>query len=65
MQDMKTLWLVLVALVSSAAVPIWSRALNDIDACNGKKIYIMDLGMFAAEHGMPTCDVLKASFFVR
>lgn len=61
MQDMKTLWFICVALVTSLAVPIWSRALNDVEACTGKSIYILDLSMFAADHGMPTCDVMKAS----
>ena len=61
MQDMKTLCFICVALVTSLAVPIWSRALNDVEACTGKSIYILDLSMFAADHGMPTCDVMKAS----
>ncbi|BDA44690.1 hypothetical protein COCOBI_06-1680 [Coccomyxa sp. Obi] len=59
MHDMKTLWFICVALVTSLAVPIWSRALNDVEACTGKSIYILDLSMFAADHGMPTCDVMK------
>ncbi len=58
---MKTLWVICAALVTSLAVPIWSRALNDVDACNGKSIYILDLQMFAADNNMPTCDVMKAS----
>jgi hypothetical protein len=56
---MNPLSLISVLLVASAAVPIWSRALNEVDACHGKKIYIMDLGMFAAQTGAPTCDVTK------
>ena len=61
MQDMKTLWFICVALVTSLAVPIWSRALNDVEACTGKSIYVLDLSIFAADHGMPTCDIKKAS----
>ena len=61
MPDMKTLWVICAALVTSLAVPIWSRALNDVDACTGKSIYILDLATFAADHGMPTCDVMKVS----
>lgn len=33
-----------------------TMAANEIGACEGKSIYIMDLGMFAAEHGIPQCS---------
>ena len=57
----RMLWHVCAVILASAAVPIWSRALNDVDACENKKIYIMDLGMYAGENGAPSCDVTKAS----
>lgn len=57
------LWHICIAVLAAAAVPIWSRALNDIEACENKSIYIMDLGMFAAQHGVPQCDVTKARYW--
>ena len=46
-------------LLAFAAVPIWSKALNDIDACTNRKIYVLDLAVYAAENHHPTCDVMK------
>ena len=57
----RVIWHACVVILASAAVPIWSRALNDVDACESKKIYILDLGMYGADNGMPSCDVTKAS----
>lgn len=57
---MNAISLISIALLACGAVPILSRAINEVDACHGKKIYIMDLGMFAAQNGMPSCDVTKA-----
>ena len=47
------------ALLAIVAVPIWSKALNDIDACTNRKIYVLDLAVFAAENNVPTCDLTK------
>ncbi len=33
-----------------------TTAANEIGACEGKSIYIMDLGIFAEEHGIPQCS---------
>ena len=33
-----------------------TMAANEIGACEGKSVYIMDLGMFAVEHGIPQCS---------
>lgn len=57
---MNAIFLISIALLASGAVPILSSAINEVDACHGKKIYILDLGMFAAQNGVPSCDVSKA-----
>jgi hypothetical protein len=46
-------------LLAIVAVPIWSKALNDIDACTNRKIYVLDLAVYAAQNSVPTCDVTK------
>ena len=45
-------------LLLTAAACLWQEtwAANEISTCEGKSIYIMDLGMFAAQHGLPQCS---------
>ena len=53
-----------VFLLAIAAVPIWSKALNDIDACTNRKIYVLDLAIYATENNSPTCNVTTVSKWV-
>ena len=45
-------------LLLTAAACLWHEtwAANEIGTCEGKSIYIMDLGMFATQHGLPQCS---------
>ena len=50
-------------LLLTAAACLWHEtwAANEISTCEGKSIYIMDLGMFAAQHGLPQCSQAVSS----
>lgn len=36
-----------------------------LEACAGKKIYIMDIGMFAKENGVPPCNLATVGFLLQ
>ena len=36
-----------------------------LEACAGKKIYIMDIGMFAKENGVPPCNLATVRFLLQ
>jgi hypothetical protein len=46
---------------AAAADTARSAASGKLDACAGKKIYIMDIGMFAKENGVPPCNLATVS----
>jgi len=46
----------LMLLLAAASVCWQAMAANEITDCEDKSIYIMDLGMFSAEHGIPQCS---------
>ena len=47
---------VLLLSLAAAWVCQLAMAVNEIGACEGKSIYILDLGVFAEEHGIPQCS---------
>lgn len=51
----------LLLLLAAACLCCQARAINEVLACEGKTTYIMDLGMFAAEHGIPPCSYTVCS----
>ena len=51
----------LLLLLAAACLCCQAIAMNEVPACEGKTIYIMDLGMFAAEHGIPPCSYTVCS----
>ena len=50
---MRVLSLLFLSLSANAA----KAPLGEVKACAGKKIYIMDIGMFAKETGVPVCNL--------
>ena len=55
LKALPTQHLLLLSLAAAWVCPL-TMAVNEIGACEGKSIYIMDLGTFAAEHGIPQCS---------
>ena len=51
----------LVLLLAAACLCCQAIAMNEVPACDGKSIYIMDLGMFASEHKIPPCSYTVCS----
>ena len=51
----------LLLLLAAACLCCPATAMNEVPACEGKTIYIMDLVMFAAEHGIPPCSYTVCS----
>ena len=54
----KVLSLLLLTLGADGA----KTALGKLQACAGKKIYIMDIGIFAKEAGVPACNLATVGF---
>ncbi|CAK0784428.1 hypothetical protein CVIRNUC_007632 [Coccomyxa viridis] len=46
----------LLLLTAAACLRHGTWAANEISTCEGKSIYVMDLGMFAAQHDLPQCS---------
>ena len=53
MYSIKVLLLLCLALSTADA----KREVGKIAACVGKKIFVMDIGVFAKEAGMPSCNL--------
>ena len=50
------------ALGPSVKSNLARTALGKLQACAGKKIYIMDIGIFAKEAGVPACNLATVGF---
>ena len=48
---------VLCLALASAGEAKGAGAAGKLDACKGKKIYIMDIAMFAKDNGVPICNL--------
>ena len=55
LESLPTKHLLLLSLAAAWVCQL-TMAANEIGACEGKSIYIMDLGMFAEEQGIPQCS---------
>ena len=49
--------LLCLALLSAEARKDVGKSAGKVAACAGKKIFVMDIGVFAKEAGMPSCNL--------